>query len=72
MKYFIYNYWFVCFVLLIMIFIYFNTLQNIEEFTPTIRKMYRPYVRKARIIGEGFFIEHKMNISNFLRKFGIM
>jgi hypothetical protein len=55
-----------------MIFIYFNTQENIEEFTPTIRKMYRPYVRKARVIGEGFFIENKMNITNFFRKFGIM
>jgi hypothetical protein len=70
MKYFIYNCFFICIILLLLI--YFNTSPNTEEFTPYIRQIYRPYVRHARIFGEGFYVEQKMNITNLFRKFGIM
>ena len=72
MKRFIYNCFVICFILFIMIIIYFSILDNVESFTPTIRQMYRPYMRKARIIGEGFLGEQSMNITNLFRKFGIM
>jgi len=72
MKFFTYNSFFICFTILVVLYIYFNTLHNVEEFTPTIRTIYRPYIRNARIIGEGFFVKQKITIANFLRKFGII
>ena len=60
------------FIIIIVIFAYFNSLQKVEHFTPKMREMYRPYVRSARIAGEGFYNKQKNNISNFLRKFGLM
>ena len=72
MKHFIYNYCVIGFILFIIIFIYLTTLENAEGFTPTIRQMYRPYIRNARIIGEGFIGEQTINITNLFRKIGIM
>jgi hypothetical protein len=69
MKNLIYN----CFlVLIIFIFAYINSLHTVESFTPKIKEMYRPYVRNARIIGEGFYNKSNSNISNLFRKLGIM
>jgi hypothetical protein len=69
MKNLIYN----CFLFLIIVtFAYINSLHDVEEFTPRIKEMYRPYVRNARIIGEGFYNKSNSNISNLFRKFGIM
>lgn len=69
MKHLIYN----CFLfLIIIIFAYINSLHSVESFTPKIKEMYRPYVRNARIIGEGFYNKTNSNISNLFRKFGIM
>jgi hypothetical protein len=59
-------------VLIVFIFSYINTLHTVESFTPKIKEMYRPYVRNARIIGEGFYNNSTSNISNLFRKFGIM
>ena len=80
MKYFIYNF---IFALIIIIFAFMNTkydydyklkLENKtkEAFTPAIRELYRPYVRNARIMSEGFYNTHSSNMSNLFRKFGIM
>jgi len=69
MKHLIYN----CFLfLIVIIFAYVNSLHTVESFTPKIKEMYRPYVRNARIIGEGFYNKSTSNISNLFRKFGIM
>ena len=69
MKNLIYN----CFLfLIIVIFAYINSLHIVESFTPKIKEIYRPYVRNARIIGEGFYNKSNSNISNLFRKFGIM
>lgn len=59
-------------ILIIIVVSYVNSLQYVEEFTPKIKKMYRPYVRNARVIGEGFYNKSTSNISNLFRKFGIM
>jgi len=62
-----------CFyIIVIFTFAYFNTLPDVEDFTPGIREVYRPYVRNARILGEGFYSKQKNNVSNLFRKFGIM
>ena len=69
MKNLIYNYFL---FLIIVIFAYINSLHTVESFTPKIKELYRPYVRNARIIGEGFYDRSNSNISNLFRKFGIM
>lgn len=69
MKYLMY---YLFFIIIVVIFAYFNSLQDVEPFTPKIRELYRPYVRNARIIGEGFYNKHQNNISNLFRKFGII
>lgn len=69
MKYILY---YCFFIVIILTFSYFNSLQDVEHFTPMIREMYRPYMRNARVLGEGFYNKQKNNVSNLLRKFGIM
>ena len=72
MKYFSYYFMFLC---IILFFAYINTKQDQDEteaFTPKIRQLYRPHIRNARIISEGFYKKHSTNISNFFRKFGII
>ena len=69
MKNLIYN----CFLfLIVLIFAYINSLHTVESFSPKINEIYRPYVRNARIIGEGFYNKSTSDISNLFRKFGIM
>ena len=69
MKYFIHN----CFFILIIIFFaYINTKQEKEAFTPKINGFVRPYIRNTRIFSEGLYEKQKINISNFLRKYGLM
>ena len=68
MKYLLYKF----LVVVIIIFAYINSLHNVEEFTPKIKEMYRPYVRHARIFGEDIYNTSSSNISNLFRKFGIM
>jgi hypothetical protein len=73
MKYFIYN---CIFILIILFFAFINTTyehkQEQEAFTPKIRELYRPYVRNARIISEGFYEKNTSDLSNLFRKFGIL
>ena len=69
MKYFIYN---CIFLLIVLFFSYYNTLNHTENFTPKIRELYRPYVRSIRITGEDFYNKQTTSISNFLKKFGLI
>jgi len=69
MKHFIY----ICFLfLIIVIFSYVNSLNNVENFTPKIRQFYRPIFRNVRITTENFYSKTNSNISNFFRKIGLM
>ena len=69
MKYFLYY----CFLIIFIIFMsHINLMQNVENFTPKMREMYRPIFRNTRIISEGFYEKTMTNFSNLLRKFGIM
>ena len=69
MKHLIY----ICFFfLIVIIFSYINSLHIVENFSPKINELYRPYVRNASIISEGFYNKTNTNISNLFRKFGIM
>ncbi len=42
-----------------------------ENFTPKVREMYRPYVRNARIVSEGFYGRHKNNVDSVFKKIGL-
>jgi hypothetical protein len=69
MKQFLY----ICFLFLIVVsFAYINSLNSVENFTPQIRKIYRPHVRNARVYTEEFYNNGTSNISNLFKKFGIM
>ncbi len=59
-------------IIFVLYYIYNHYYNNTENFTPKIRELYRPYVRDARIISEGFYEKNKSDISNLFRKFGIL
>ena len=69
MKYFIYN---CLFIIIILFFAYVNTKDQQEAFMPNMRQLYRPHIRNARVISEGFYEKQKSQVSNLFRKFGIM
>jgi len=62
-------------ILTIIIFALYNTINNYntttEKFTPKIRETYRPYLRQARIVSEGFYGDSRNNITHLFRKFGL-
>ena len=63
--------------ILLFIFIILVSMYNVynethEGFTPSIREMYRPYIRDARIKAEGLYTKHTNKLHNILRKFQIM
>lgn len=60
------------FSLILIVVSYFNSLQNVEGFTPFLKKIYRPYVRNTRIISESFIDNNKTKLVNFFRKVGIV
>jgi hypothetical protein len=45
--------------------------EQIENFTPGIRRIYRPYVRSARIFSEGFYKNTNNSFNKLLRKVGL-
>jgi hypothetical protein len=40
---------------------------SLETFTPRLGQIYRPFARRFRIFGEGFYNRTKQNISNLIR-----
>ena len=60
------------FLFLIILFALFSSSQNKQEsFTPGIRRLYRPYVRSARIYSESFFKDTNNQVNSLLRKVGL-
>ena len=59
-------------IIFVLYYIYNNYYNSTENFTPAIRELYRPYVRDARIMSEGFYSTQSSNMSNLFRKFGIL
>jgi hypothetical protein len=57
---------------LIIIIVSYMGHSDIEAFTSGMRQMYRPYVRKARILSEGFRDKQTQKISNLLRRIGFV
>ena len=63
------------YILLFIIFLcaFSNSIHHLDEgFTPKIRQMYRPHVRNARILVEGFYNDYKKSITNYLKKYIII
>jgi len=65
-------------IITILFFALYNTIKHTinkdntkEEFTPKMRETYRPYLRHARIVSEGFYGDSKNNITHLFRKFGL-
>jgi hypothetical protein len=50
---------------------YYNNSNKKENFTPKVREMYRPYLRHARIVSEGFYGRNQNNVNSIFRKFGL-
>ena len=67
-----YNWIYIFFILSILIYLFMNTNTTVENFTPTIRKLYRPYVRKSRIYYQYMYNKNTQFIFNIFRKYGII
>ncbi len=63
---------YLCIITVIFIFVVISTNNTEEGFTPYMRRIYRPYVRKARIVTENFYETNTNNANIFFRKFGVM
>jgi hypothetical protein len=60
------------FIFIILVSIYNVYNEAHEGFTTSIREMYRPYIRHARIKAEGLYTNHTNKLHTILRKFKIM
>ena len=47
-------------------------LKTPEGFTSSVRKVYRPYLRKVRIATEGFRDKYALKMSNMMKRAGIV
>ena len=57
---------------IILFFSYYNSIHTVEEgFTHHIRRFYRPYVRRTRILTEGFYDSILGQTNRILRKTGL-
>lgn len=69
-----------CFCILLGISVYLSililqpkeeSLESLESFTPGIRQAYRPYVRRTRILSEGFYDKSENHVLKLFRKFDL-
>ena len=80
MKNFNFVKYYLIFIIIIVFFAYINSKKEkekekekeTESFTPSMRALYRPHLRNARVITEGLYNRHSSNVSNICRKFGIL
>jgi uncharacterized protein YggT (Ycf19 family) len=64
--------WLYIFLIIVIVYcLQFNS-NNYENFTPFMRKIYRPHLRNARLITENFYNKHKNNATILLRKYNIL
>jgi hypothetical protein len=68
------HFWlYICLILIITFCLYFNNNNDIyENFTPFMRKMYRPHLRRARLMTDNIYEGYKNNVSILLRKYNIL
>lgn len=60
------------FIIIINLLIYISKIDSKENFTPGIREMYNPYIRRIRLFGENYYKKIKSNSNLFFRKFGLI
>jgi hypothetical protein len=69
------HFWlYICLILIITFCLYFNNNNNnnYENFTPFMRKMYRPHLRRARLMTDNIYEGYKNNVIILLRKYNIL
>jgi len=68
-----YLYIYILLIFVILFFAYYNSVQSIskENFTPHIRRLYRPYIRQARLFTESFHNHINGHINRLIRKTGL-
>lgn len=71
MRFTLWSYIVLIYIIFCFLFTSYYTRIN-EAFTPSIRKMYRPYVRKARLHSEGFIHRGTNDASRLFKKIGIL
>ena len=59
-------------MIIVVIFAYINSQKILEKFTPGIRQMYRPYVRKARMTYNNLYDTTANQASNLFRRIGLI
>ena len=52
----------------ILAFSYYNSQKTVEKFTSSIREAYRPYVRNAKTVYNGYYDSAKNNVSGIIKK----
>jgi len=61
-------------ICIILFFSYYNSFnrEEKENFTPHIRRFYRPYLRNTRIYRDNFYNKMREHFHRFLRKTGLI
>ena len=59
-------------IFIIIMNILFILPDSTEGFTPKMREIYRPYIRKIRVFSENFYNNTIDNVSTFFRKTGVL
>jgi len=67
------NSWFLFFWLVLIVLVVSQSFHNSKEgFTPKVRSIYRPYMRKMRLTVESYTNKYNSDyLLGFLRKFGL-
>lgn len=63
------SFFYCCFLSIIIVtFAYVNSQKVLETFTPQIRQMYRPYIRRARLEYDNFFNTYFTRAYNWYKR----
>jgi hypothetical protein len=57
---------------LIIVIFYLKGCNDTENFTPTIKRLYRPHIRNIRTVTESFYNKNNLRLNNLLTKFGVI
>jgi uncharacterized protein YxeA len=67
------NVWlYILLIFIIILCLYSSNNNNYENFTPYMRKLYRPHIRNARLLSENIYTKYKNNVIILLRKYNIL
>ena len=69
-------YIYILLICIIFFFAYYNSIKESEKtqenFTPHIKRFYRPYLRHARLFTEGFYNNLNGHMNRLMRKTGLL